>query len=161
MACYTWTLKPYLHTRGLASWAAQGLRPVISSYHIHDDSDSVNDTLMTQVTGSQVLNATLPAAIAGFLSLEPSDSDFTSQPITRLAPKSKVNLTYSPPDLISCSNHMSPIVYWTHRSPDDRSVLEWVILEDEEWSFSSRKTDISQNGGRMAWILSSNFHQPA
>ena len=78
MTSYTWTLKPYQprsYRLGiLASWAGQGLRPVISPYHIHDGSDSVNDTLMTRLTG-RYWKLQLPAAITVFLSIEPSDSD--------------------------------------------------------------------------------------
>lgn len=64
--------------------------------------------------------------------------------ITGLAPNltwTATYLSYSPPDPRSCSKHMSPMCNWTHCSPDDRSVLEWVIFEEEEeWSISSRQT---------------------
>lgn len=80
MTSYTWTLKPY-HPRSyilarytyFLSWTGFKTGEQYL-YHIHDGSDSVNDTLMTQATdGYWKLH--LPAAIAVFLSTEPSDSD--------------------------------------------------------------------------------------
>ena len=94
----------------LTSRAGQGLRPVSSPYHIHDGSDSVNDTLMTQATdGYWKLH--LPAAIAVFLSIEPSDSDL---PHNHHWVGSELNLDCYLPKLLTAWSKKLQQAYVTH-----------------------------------------------